>query len=118
MSDIGRQLEEDRALRNSAREVFTKELAHIRAETKPSAIGQRIADRIGAKAEGVSDAAVEFTESHSKTVIAVVAAAVSGAALWFARGPIMDGLAGLLGTRDEDAGDHRGEEKAEDTDDE
>ena len=119
MSDIGRQLDEDRALRNSARDVFSKELAHVRREATPTAIGQRFADRIGARAEAASDAAVEFTESHGRTVITVVAAAVSGAVLWFAHGPIKDGISRLLVTREEeDAGDVRGDDQTEETDDE
>jgi hypothetical protein len=118
MSKIDRQLEEDRALRNSARAVFKKELAHVRRETRPGAIGERIANRVGAKAEAASDAALSFTEDHRKTVTAGVVAAVTGAVLWFARGPISDGVAALLGKRDKDAGDEWGELEAEEDQDE
>jgi len=117
MSKLDRQLEEDRALRNSARELFKNELAHVRREASAGAIGERIANRVGEKAEAASDAAIEFTDRHGRTVTAAVLAAVSSAALWIARRPIIDSLAGLLGRREKDAGDE-GDSESEDTEDE
>jgi hypothetical protein len=106
MSDRERQLEEDRALRNSARKIFRKELAHVRRETRPGAIGERIANRVGERADGMADAAVDFAEGHAKTVAAAAVGALAAAGLWFARAPIAEKLGGLLGNRNEDdAGD-------------
>jgi hypothetical protein len=120
MADLERQLEEDRALRNSARALFRKELGHVSREVRPGAIGERIANRVGEKADDVADAAVDFAEGHGKTVAAAVIGALAAAGLWFAREPIAEGLGGLLGNRNEnDAGDvvsAGGDEDEEDQD--
>lgn len=106
MPDLERQFEEDRALRNTARAVFRKELAHVRRETKPGAIGERIANSVGRKADEATDAAVDFADSHGKTIAAVAIGAVAAAGLWFARGPITEAVQRVLGNRnEEDAGD-------------
>ena len=78
-------MKEDRALRDSARALFRKELAHVSREVRPGAIGERIANRVGAKADDVADAAVDFAEGHGKTVAAAIIGALAAAGLWFAR---------------------------------
>ena len=119
MADLRRQLEQDRALRDSAREVFQKELAHVRRETRPGALGERIANRIGEKADAASDAAVDFAGNHGKTLAAGIFAMVAGAGLWIARGPIAERFNALLGNRNEsDAGEDVGALEAEDDQDE
>lgn len=119
MADLHRQLEEDRALRDSARKVFQKELAHVRRETRAGAIGERIANRIGAKADAATDAAVDFAGNHTKTLAAGIFAMVAGAGLWIARGPIAERFSALLGNRNQnDAGDEEGTEEGEDDQDE
>lgn len=113
---LERQFEEDRALRNSARAVFRKELAHLRRETRPGAIGERIANRIGAKADAATDDALEFAGSHSKTIAAALIGAVAAAGLWFARGPITETVERLLGNRNVDDAGADGDETEEDDD--
>lgn len=110
------RLEEDRALRDAAREVFLVELAHAREEATPSAIGQRLADRIGARADEASDAAIEFADRHGTTVLAALAAVASAAGLWLARKPILSGLARMKAKRNEKTGDSGASDSGEDTD--
>ena len=94
MSKHSRQLEEDRALRNSARRLFAKELKHVRAEVAPRAIGERMADRVGERAEAASDSAIGFAESHWGKIAAAGGAFATAAGLWLARKPILSTLAG------------------------
>ncbi len=110
------RLQEDRALRDAAREVFLVELAHARQEATPSAIGQRLANRIGAKADEASDTAIEFADRHGTTVLAALVATVSAAGLWLARKPILSGLARMKAKRNEQAGDSGASDSGEDRD--
>ncbi|WEK47097.1 MAG: hypothetical protein P0Y56_02085 [Candidatus Andeanibacterium colombiense] len=108
MADLEQQLKDDRALRNTARDLFRRELAHVRREARPGAIGERLANRVGAKADAASDAAVDFAGSHGRTITAAAIGALAAAGLWFARKPIAEKLREWLGR---DAGD--GEEGEE-----
>lgn len=110
------QLQEDRALRDAAREVFFVELAHARQEATPAAIGQRLANRIGARADEASDAAIEFADRHGTTVLAALVAAASAAGLWLARKPILSGLARMMAKRNEKTGVSGASDSGEDTD--
>ena len=94
MSKLSRQLEEDRALRDSARSMFAKELEHMKGEVTPRAIGERLADRVGEHAEAASDSAIEFAETHGGKIGAVSGALATAAGLWLARKPILSALAG------------------------
>lgn len=102
MSKLKRQLEEDRALRDSARTLFRKELEHIRQEVAPQALGERVADRVGEKVDAASDSAVGFARSHGGTFAAAGGAIVSAVGLWLARKPLFSRLESLFG-EDEDA---------------
>ncbi|KPL67703.1 hypothetical protein SZ64_05980 [Erythrobacter sp. SG61-1L] len=110
------QLEEDRALRDAAREVFYTELAHARSEATPEAIGQRIANRIGARADEASNAAIEFADRHGTTMLSGLAAAATAAGLWLARKPILSGLARMTGKRNEKTGEYGAVNSGEDSD--
>ena len=110
-------LEDARVLRDSARELFFTEFEHVRNAARPSAIGERMVSRVGEKADAASDAALGFAESHRGLAVGVIGAMI-GATLWFARRPIIHGVNALLGRNEEDAGDDRGEQEAEETDDE
>lgn len=99
------QLEEDRALRDAARAVFREELSYVRGELSPQAIGERIADNIGRKADAATDKAAELAEDHGAAVAATLGSAAAAAGLWFARGPIATGLAALFGKKENHQGD-------------
>src|SRR5690606_3416704 len=47
MSNLDRQLAEDRALRNAALAVFKADLAFIRTDIRERGLGTRLADRLG-----------------------------------------------------------------------
>jgi hypothetical protein len=99
MSNPEDQLEQDRALRDEARELFIGGLAQLRQDMTPRAIGERIADRVGAKADSASDAAFDLVETHGRTAAAALAVAASAGVLWLARKPILAGVSRLTGRR-------------------
>ena len=101
MSALERRLAEDKAVRDGALGVLKADVALLRADLSERGIGGRIADRIGDSTMDMVDEAAEFAEANKGKVAAGLAAIV----LWFARGPILDVLADLLGDeeRDDDA---------------
>lgn len=121
MNRLERQLEEDRALRDSARALFRKELEHVRGEVKPDALGERLGDNIGRRVDAASDEAIAFAERHGGKVTAAAGALAAGVGLWLARKPILARLSRLLGSPPFIAGegglpDKSGSEKAPDED--
>lgn len=96
MSRLGEQLEEDRALRDSARALFRKELSHVRKEVTPQALGERVANRVGAKVDAASDDAVSFVREHGGSIAAAGGTIVTGVGLWLARKPIAARLRALF----------------------
>ena len=97
MSELGQRLTEDKALRDAALSLFSADLALIRADLKERGVGARVADRIGSGTLEMVDDAADYAEANRGKIAAAVAAVV----LWFARGPIMDGIAKLLGEDEE-----------------
>lgn len=93
------QLAEDKALRDAALAVFQADLKFIRQDLAVRGVGGRIADRIGDAALDLADEAADYAEENKGQVAAAVGAIV----LWFARAPLLNGLAHLLGLSDEDA---------------
>lgn len=96
MSRMREQLDEDRALRDSARALFRKELSQVRNEVTPQALGERVADRIGQKVDAASDDAVSFVREHGGTVAAAGGTIATGMVLWLARKPIVARLRPLF----------------------
>ena len=96
MSKLEEQLEEDRALRNSARRLFRKELDHARREFTPTNLGERLGDDIGSQVDRASDHALDFTERHGGKIAASSGALAAGIGLWLARRPILARLAPLF----------------------
>jgi hypothetical protein len=99
MSALERRLAEDRALRDAALGVFRTDLAFIREDLNARGVGGRIADRIGDSAKDMLDDAVDYAEDNRGQVAAAIAAIV----LWFARAPLLNGLAQIFGFDDGDA---------------
>jgi len=99
MSDLEHRLAEDRALRDAALALFKADLAFIRTDLREKGLGARLADRVGEGTREMVDDAVDYAETHKGWVAAGIAAVV----LWFARGPILDGLGRLIGNDEEDA---------------
>jgi hypothetical protein len=92
MSSSREQLEEDRALRNSARALFRRELSRVRHEVTPQALGERIADNVGEKVDAASDKALDFTRRRGGVIAAASGAIVAATGLWLARKPILKRL--------------------------
>ena len=99
MNELERRLGEDKALRDAALALFKADLALVRADLAERGLGQRIADRVGEGTMEMLDEATDFAEDNKGKVAAGIAAVI----LWFARGPILDALGGLLRVDDDDA---------------
>lgn len=100
MSLADHKLVEDKALRDAALNVFLDDLRFIREDLDARGIGGRLADRLGDATMDLVDEAADYAEDNKGQVAAALAAIV----LWFARAPILQGLAHLLGI-DEDEND-------------
>lgn len=98
VTDIERQLAEDRALRDAALALFKADLALVRADLEERGVGGRIADRIGESTMDILDEGMDYAEENKGKVAAGLAAII----LWFARGPILDALGRLVGLGEDD----------------
>jgi len=98
VNDLEHRLAEDRSMRDAALALFQADLALIRADLAERGVGGRIADRIGEASMDMVDEAVDYAEENKGKVAAGFAALL----LWFARGPILDLLTGLIGDEDEE----------------
>jgi hypothetical protein len=79
------QLEQDRALRNSARALIKADIAHVRTLFGGASLGKRALSRVSDGASEVFEQASESASSHRGALIALL----SAVGLWFARNPIM-----------------------------
>lgn len=92
------RLAEDRALRDAALAVFRTDLKFIREDLASRGLGERVTARLGDATMDMIDDAVDYAEANKGQVAAAIAAAV----LWFARAPLLAGLARLAGLDEED----------------
>ncbi len=99
MSDLRRQMIEDRTLRDAARSLIEADIANIRADLLSKSLGERMLGQVAESASGLLEQASE-TAQNNRGALAVLVGAV---ALWFARNPIMS-----LFSDDEDGGDNYG----------
>jgi hypothetical protein len=109
VKSLDTRLAEDRQLRDAALEVFSTDLRFIRDDLRAKGVGERIADRIGSSAMDVIDEAVDYAEANTGRVAAVAAAVV----LWFARTPLLNGLARIFGYDDADEEQDGGEPRSD-----
>lgn len=98
MSDLEQRLAEDKALRDAALALFKADLALVRADLEERGVGARIGDRLSESTMDLLDEGLDFAEENKGKVAAGLAAIV----MWFARGPILDALADLLGLDEDD----------------
>lgn len=111
MSTLESRLAEDRKLRDAALEVFSTDLRFIREDLRARGVGERIADRVGTSAMELVDEAVDYAEANTGRIAAGLAAVV----LWFARTPLLNGLARIFGF-DAGAEEQPGEDSRSDED--
>jgi hypothetical protein len=104
------RLAEDKALRDAALAVFQEDLHFIRQDLADRGIGQRISDRIGDATLDMVDEAADYAEGNKGKIAAAAVAIV----LWFARAPILHGLADLLGIEEDDAEQSGGHSRSDD----
>lgn len=98
MSDLQRQLAEDKAVRDAALALLKADIALVRADVEQRGIGGRISHRLSDSTMDMIDDAVDYAEENKSKVAAGIAAIV----IWFARGPILDGLAAFLGLNEQE----------------
>ena len=104
-----RQLAQDKAVRDAALAVFQADFGFIKEDMAARGVGGRIADRLGDSALDMVDEAVDYAESNRGRIAAGVAAAV----MWFARAPILNGLADIFGLEDDDAEQADGDDRSD-----
>jgi hypothetical protein len=100
---------EDRKLRDAALEVFVTDLRFIRQDLKARSVGKRITDRIGDSAMDIVDEAVDYAEANRWSIGAAAAAIV----LWFARTPLLNGMARIFGADPDDADQEGGDARSD-----
>jgi hypothetical protein len=110
MNALANELARDRATRDAALAVFRADLAFIREDLGARGIGGRLTDRIGESAKDMLDDAVDYAEENRGMVAAAVAALV----LWFARAPLLHGLAQILGFDDGEEEPRNGDARSHD----
>jgi hypothetical protein len=98
MTGLENRLAEDRKLRDAALEVFSTDLRFIREDLRAKGVGERIADRVGSGAMELVDEAFDYAEANTGRIAAALAAVV----LWFARTPLLNGLARIFGFDSDD----------------
>ena len=98
MTTVETRLAEDRKLRDAALNVFSTDLHFIREDLRARGVGERITDRIGNSAMELVYEAFDYAEANTGRIAAAAAAVV----LWFARTPLLNGLARIFGFDDGD----------------
>ena len=107
MSDLARQLREDRALRDAARALVDADVEHLKGEWGRKSLATRTSDRIKEGASDLYEEAVESADEYR----GVLAALIVAIGLWFARHPLLSAFLGdEEGDGDQGAGDE-GEER-------
>lgn len=96
MARVADKLENDRAVRNAAREAFDTRLAQVKLDLKARSLGGRVVDKVSKEANEALEEAVEIADQNR----GVVAGTIAALALWFLRNPI---LAWTTGRQESDA---------------
>lgn len=92
------RLEEDRAVRNAAHNVFQTDLSFVRTDLTLGHMGRKLVARVSESAAETADEAVEIVKRNPRKSAAAAVAVGIAAIAWFARKPI----AALLGKKAED----------------
>jgi hypothetical protein len=92
MHDPVTRLEDDRATRDAARDLFQNNLTAFRQGLKDKGVGARIAERASIQARELADETLAVA-SESKGIIALALAAL---VLWLARAPLIAWLSATL----------------------
>lgn len=86
MSKLPREFIEDKALRDSARDVLMADIDHARGTFSAKGVATKVGGRIGDGAKDVFEVAKVNANGNRGTLAVIIGAVV----LFFARGPIME----------------------------
>lgn len=100
MTDLKRQMVEDRALRDAARALVSADIAHVRNLLSGKSLTERMMGRVGDGARDALEHAADAADNHRGAIAVLIGAIV----LWFARNPLM-ALFDRGEPRDENDGD-------------
>ncbi len=109
MTDAEQRLVADRGNRNSARGLFDRRLARVKADLSARSVPDRVKDRVQEQVFDALDLGIDVAK-ESKGIIAVVAGAIG---LWFFRQPLIGLAMDWFGRRDEVTGGETGEASQE-----
>ena len=111
-----RRLAEDRALRDTARQLFRKELDHVREEVTPTSLGERFGDHVGERIDKASNNAFAYLEKIGGKLFMAAGVAAAGVGIWFARKPIVAQFASLFSNDEGELADEEQEDGLNDED--
>lgn len=97
MSNLERQLREDRILRDAAQALFKADIDRVKADLEEKTVGKRALDR-------AKDGAAELLDNAQAKAgdnIGIVALLFGAIALWFARNPILAMFSSETGEEDD-----------------
>jgi hypothetical protein len=81
MTDLKRQLNEDRVLRETARSIVTAQIAHLRQGLSGQRIGEKLADKVGDDALVALENAAS-TAKKNKGILVALAGLAAAAIAW------------------------------------
>ena len=81
MTDLKRQLNEDRVLRETARSIVTAQIAHLRQGLSGQRFGEKLADKVGDDALGALENAASAAKK-SKGILVALAGLAAAAIAW------------------------------------
>jgi len=85
----------DKALRDTTKQSFDRNLAQVKLDLQARGIAGRIADEVVERSKLVFDEATEIAQEHPQ----VIGGTIAALALWILRNPILGWLDELLGPR-------------------
>ena len=85
MSDLKRQMVEDRTVRDAAKALLDADVAHVKNTFSGPSLAERAATNLNDGARDVFDKASAAADDHKCILAALIGAVV----IWFARNPIL-----------------------------
>ncbi|MEQ1499067.1 MAG: hypothetical protein ABL914_10435 [Novosphingobium sp.] len=110
MNEAERRLGEDRAVRRSARGLFDRRLAQVKADYQARGVPDRIKAKAAAESRKALDTALDVA-GESKGIIAGTVAVLL---LWFLRNPLFDLARRILGSGPDEVQDRPASAEPED----
>ncbi len=96
-----RRFEQDRALRDAAKDLVQQDLDFLRGNNAERGVGGRIADRARSGASNLAGEATDYASDNRGTVAAGVALAGAALALAIFRRPLLEAIGDLIGLNDQ-----------------